>query len=34
MTVFVLGHREVPESIPLLVEALKDPDWLIYNEAA
>lgn len=34
MTVFVLGHREVPESFPLLVEALKDPDWLIYNEAA
>ena len=34
MTVFILGHREVPESFPLLVEALKDPDWLIYNEAA
>jgi hypothetical protein len=32
--VFVLGHRKVPESIPLLVEALKDPGWLIYNEAA
>ena len=32
--VFILGHREVPESFPLLVEALRDPDWLIYNEAA
>lgn len=32
--VFVLGHRIRPESIPLLVEALKDPEWLIYNEAA
>lgn len=32
--VFVLGHREVPESLPLLVEALRDPDWLVYNEAA
>ncbi|MBE9509639.1 MAG: HEAT repeat domain-containing protein, partial [Bacteroidetes bacterium] len=32
--VFVLGHREVPESFPLLVEALRDPGWLVYNEAA
>ena len=32
--VFILGHREVPESLPLLVEALRDPGWLIYNEAA
>ena len=32
--VFVLGHREVPESLPLLVEALRDPGWLVYNEAA
>ena len=32
--VFILGHREVPESFPLLVEALKDPGWLVYNEAA
>jgi hypothetical protein len=32
--VYVLGSREVPESIPLLVEALGDPGWLVYNEAA
>ena len=32
--VFVLGHREVPESLPLLIEALRDPGWLVYNEAA
>ena len=32
--VFILGHREVPESFPLLVEALRDPGWLVYNEAA
>ncbi len=32
--VFVLGHRKVPESLPLLIEALRDPDWLVYNEAA
>lgn len=31
--VFVLGHRKVPESLPLLIEALRDPDWLVYNEA-
>jgi HEAT repeat protein len=32
--VFVLGHRDIPESIPLLIEALRDPGWLVYNEAA
>ena len=32
--VYIFGHRELPESLPLLVEALKDPSWLIYNEAA
>ena len=32
--IFVLGHRDVPESFPLLIEALKDPGWLVYNEAA
>lgn len=32
--VFIMGHREVPESLPLLTEALRDPGWLIYNEAA
>ncbi len=32
--VFVLGHRNVPESLPLLIEALRDPGWLVYNEAA
>jgi len=29
-----MGHRDVPESLPLLVEALRDPGWLVYNEAA
>lgn len=32
--VYVLGNRNLPESIPLLVEALGDPEWLVYNEAA
>jgi len=32
--VFIMGHRDVPESLPLLVEALRDPGWLVYNEAA
>ncbi len=32
--VYVLGHRELPESLPLLVAALHDPSWLVYNEAA
>ena len=27
-------YSEKPESLPLLVEALRDPDWLVYNEAA
>ena len=32
--VYVLGNREMPESLPLLVEALRNPSWLVYNEAA
>jgi HEAT repeat protein len=32
--VYVFGNRELPESLPLLVEALQDPSWLIHNEAA
>jgi len=32
--VYVLGNREMPESLPLLVAALRDPSWLVYNEAA
>lgn len=32
--VYVLGHRELPESLPLIVEALRNPSWLVYNEAA
>jgi len=32
--VYILGNRELPESLPLLVQALRDPSWLTYNEAA
>jgi len=31
--VFIMGNRELPESLPLLVNALRDPSWLTYNEA-
>jgi len=32
--VYIMGNRELPESLPLLVNALRDPSWLNYNEAA
>ena len=32
--VYVMGHREVPESLSLLLDALGDPSWLVCNEAA
>jgi len=32
--VCIMGNRELPESLPLLVNALRDPSWLVYNEAA
>jgi len=31
---FVFGNRELPGSLPLLTEALRDPSWLVYNEAS
>lgn len=32
--VYVMSHREVPESLFLLLDALGDPSWLVCNEAA
>ncbi len=32
--VYIMGNREMPESLPLLTDALRDPSWLVYNEAA
>ena len=32
--VCIFGHRDEPESIPLLVEALQDESWLVHTEAA
>ena len=32
--VFIMGNRLFPESMPLLLHALRDPSWLVYNEAA
>lgn len=32
--VFVFGHRDEPESIPVLVKALQDESWLVHTEAA
>ncbi len=31
--VYIMGNRELPESLPLLTDALRDPSWLVYNEA-
>lgn len=30
---YIFGNRELSESLPLLVDALQDPSWLISNEA-
>lgn len=32
--VFILGHRNEPESVPLLLEAFQDKSWLVHTEAA
>lgn len=32
--VFIFGHRNVPESVPLLLEAIQDESWLVHTEAA
>lgn len=32
--VYIFGHRDEPESIPLLTEALQNESWLVYTEAA
>jgi len=32
--VFIFSHRNVPESIPLLLEAFQDESWLVHTEAA
>jgi len=32
--VYIMGNRELQESLPLLMDALRDPSWLVYNEAA
>lgn len=32
--VYVMGHRNQPESLPFLLEALKNKSWLVNNEAA
>lgn len=32
--VYILGNRDEPESIPLLIEALQDESWLVHTEAA
>ena len=32
--VFIFGHRNVPESIPLLLESFQDESWLVHTEAA
>jgi HEAT repeat protein len=32
--VYILGNRELPESLPLLIQALRDTSWLTCNEAA
>jgi hypothetical protein len=32
--VFIFGHRNVPESVPLLLEAFQEESWLVHTEAA
>ena len=32
--VFVFGHRDEPESIPVLVKAMQEESWLVHTEAA
>mgnify|MGYP006282406521 CR=1 FL=1 len=32
--VYILGHRNVPESIPLLLDAFQNKSWLVHTEAA
>lgn len=32
--VFVFGHRDEPESVPMLIETLQDESWLVHTEAA
>lgn len=32
--VFIMGNRILPETLPLLIHALRDPSWLVCNEAA
>lgn len=32
--VYIFGHRNEPESVPLLLEAFTDKSWLVHTEAA
>lgn len=32
--IYIFGHRDEPESVPILIEALQDESWLVHTEAA